>query len=287
MKGFVDLHLHTTYSDGVFSPSEVVDKAARTGLEAIAIADHDSVDGVDEAVERGKTAGIEVLPAIEFSVEFGKYHDVHLLGYLLDHRDPELRQILATFRDRREKRVDAIVDKINAKLISEKRETISAEAAAALAGGSIGRPHIAQILMKRGYAADMQDAFKNYLIPCDVPKQYFAVDEAIATVRRLGGVAILAHPVSITREREALEGIIDELKGMGLDGVEAFNNICNDQESSFLRSFATKRGLIWTGGSDYHGIEEGIEIGTGRGNMSVPYLCVEELRRVRQGRQER
>ncbi|MBJ6727545.1 PHP domain-containing protein [Geomesophilobacter sediminis] len=284
MHGYVDLHLHSTYSDGVFAPAVLIDKAAALGLKAIAIADHDTVDGVDEALEYGKSAGVEVLPAIEFSVEFGNYHDVHLLGYLMDHRDAGLKEILGTFRERRETRVDAIVERINEKLAREGRQPISAQEAASLAEGSIGRPHIAQILLQRGYASDMQDAFKSYLIPCNVPKQYFAIDEAIATVRRLGGVAILAHPVSISKEREVLESVVSRLQGLGLDGVEAFNNICSDQESAFLRSLAARHGMIWTGGSDFHGIEEGIEIGSGRGSMVVPYDCVTELKRIQAGR---
>jgi len=130
----------------------------------------------------------------------------------------------------------------------------------------------------------MQDAFTRYLIPCDVPKRYFPAEEALATVRRLGGVAVLAHPTSITNERAPLTAVIDELCAMGLDGLEAYNNICTEQESGFLRTYAEKKGLVWTGGSDYHGIEEGISMGTGRGTMAVPYACVEELKRVRAGR---
>jgi hypothetical protein len=133
--------------------------------------------------------------------------------------------------------------------------------------------------MSKGYARGMQDAFNRYLVPCDVPKRYFPADEALATIRRLGGVAVLAHPTSITGERGTLIEVIDALCVIGLEGVEAYNNICSDPESAFLRDYAEKKGLIWTGGSDYHGIEEGISMGTGRGNMAVPYRCVEELRR--------
>lgn len=284
MNQLVDLHLHSTYSDGVYPPGKLVASAAKIGLRAIALADHDTVDGIDEALAQGEEYGIEVLPALEFSVEFGAYHDVHLLGYLLDHRDPGLLEILKGFRQGRETRVDAIVEKINEKLSGEGKAAICAKEAAALAEGAVGRPHIAQILMKKGYASDMQDAFKGYLIPCDVPKKYFAIDEAIATIRRLGGVSILAHPVSITRERKALEEIVTRLAAIGLDGLEAFNNICSDDDSAFLRSLTTRKGLIWTGGSDYHGIEEGIAIGTGRGSMAIPYTSVEELKRVQQSR---
>jgi predicted metal-dependent phosphoesterase TrpH len=284
MKNLVDLHIHSTYSDGVRTPTELIAMAAQLGLRAVALADHDAVDGVDEALAAGAACGLEVLPAVEFSVAFGSYKDVHLLGYLLDHRDPGLLETLRDFREKRETRSEAIVDKINEKLRFEGKEAISSAEAAALAGGALGRPHIAQVLMAKGYARGMQDAFNRYLVPCDVPKRYFPVDEALATIKRLGGVAVLAHPTTVSSERETLVEVIDALCAMGLDGVEAFNNVCSDQESSFLREYAQKMGLVWTGGSDYHGIEEGISMGTGRGTMAVPYSCVQELHRRRQER---
>ena len=284
MDNLIDLHIHSSYSDGVRTPGELVTMAQGLGLKAIAIADHDTVDGIDEALAAGAACGLEVLPALELSVAFGPYSDVHLLGYLLDHRDPELRATLQEFRDKRETRGEAIVDRINEKLRFEGRAPITSQEAAALAGGALGRPHIAQVLVAHGYSANMQDAFARYLIPCDVPKRYFPVEEALSTVRRLGGVAVLAHPTSISAERDTLTGVINELCAMGLDGLEAFNNICSEQESAWLRAYAEKKGMIWTGGSDYHGIEEGISMGSGRGSMAVPYSCVEALKRVRAGR---
>lgn len=279
MTNLVDLHLHSTYSDGVRTPAELVAMAAELGLRAIALADHDTLDGIDEAIAAGSSKGVEVLPAIEFSVAFGSYRDVHLLGYLLDHHDQQLLTMLKDFRDKREARGDAIIGRINEKLSWEGKATITSAEAAALAGGALGRPHIAQVLMARGYVRDMQDAFVRYLLPCDVPKRYFPVDEALETIKRLGGVAVLAHPTTITNEREPLSRAIDELVEMGLNGLEVFNNVCSEQDSAFLRSYADKRGMIWTGGSDYHGIEEGICMGTGKGSMAVPYSCVEELKK--------
>ena len=282
MKNLVDLHLHSTYSDGVRTPTELVNMASGLGLRAIALADHDTVEGIDEALAAGAACGLEVLPALEFSVAFGSYRDVHILGYLLDHHDPGLLDTLRDFREKRETRGEAIVERINEKLATEGRSAISSAEAAALAGGALGRPHIAQVLIRKGYVGDMQDAFSRYLLPCDVPKRYFPADEALATVKRLGGVAVLAHPTSITTERETLTGVMDALCALGLGGVEAYNNLCSEQESGFLRSYADKNGIVWTGGSDYHGIEEGINMGTGRGSMAVPYSCVEGLLRLRE-----
>jgi 3',5'-nucleoside bisphosphate phosphatase len=284
MKSLIDLHLHSTYSDGVRTPGELVAMAKALGLRAIALADHDTVDGIDEALAAGAACGLEVLPALELSVAFGPYSDVHLLGYLVDHRDPALLETLKDFRDKRATRGEAIIDKINEKLTREGKGQITSEEASALAGGALGRPHIAQVLVAKGYTSNMQDAFNRYLVPCDVPKRYFPIEEALATIRRLGGVAVLAHPTTISAERATLTGVIDALCAMGLDGLEAYNNVCSDQESAYLRAYAEKKGLIWTGGSDFHGIEEGINMGTGRGTMAIPYACVEELKRLRAGR---
>lgn len=282
MNNLVDLHMHSTYSDGVRTPAELVTMAKELGLKAIALADHDTVDGIDEALAAGAACGLEVLPALEFSVAYGSYRDVHLLGYLLDHRDDKLLAMLQDFREKRETRGEAIIGRINEKLTLEGKATISSAEAAALAGGALGRPHIAQVLMAKGYVRDMQDAFVRYLLPCDVPKRYFPVDEALEMIQRLGGVAVLAHPTTITNDRDTLTKVIDELEQMGLRGLEAYNNVCSEQESAFLRSYATKKQMVWTGGSDYHGIEEGISMGTGRGSMAVPYSCVEELKRLQE-----
>jgi 3',5'-nucleoside bisphosphate phosphatase len=284
MNNLIDLHLHSNYSDGVRTPAELVTMASELGLRAIALADHDTVDGIDEALAAGAACGLEVLPALELSVAFGPYSDVHLLGYLLDHRDPALLETLQEFRLKRETRGEAIIDRINEKLATEGRAPITSQEAAALAGGALGRPHIAQVLLGKGYVANMQDAFVRYLIPCDVPKRYFPVDEALSTIKRLGGVAVLAHPTTITNERAVLAGVLNELCALGLDGLEAYNNVCSEQESGYLRSYAVHKGLVWTGGSDYHGIEEGICMGTGRGSMAIPYSCVEDLKRVKAGR---
>jgi 3',5'-nucleoside bisphosphate phosphatase len=284
MENLIDLHLHSNYSDGVRTPGELVAAAKGLGLSAIALADHDTVDGIDEALAAGAECGLEVLPALELSVAFGPYRDVHLLGYLLDHRDPALLATLNEFRVKRETRSEAIIDRINEKLSLEGRSHIAYQEAAALAGGALGRPHIAQVLVAKGYVGNMQDAFTRYLVPCDVPKRYFPVAEALATVHRLGGVAVLAHPTSITDERATLTGVIDQLCALGLDGLEAYNNLATEQESAYLRGYADRNGLVWTGGSDYHGIEEGISIGSGRGSLAVPYSCVEALKRVRAGR---
>jgi predicted metal-dependent phosphoesterase TrpH len=132
---------------------------------------------------------------------------------------------------------------------------------------AIGRPHIARALLERGYAVTVEDAFKRYLVPCNVPKCYWPIDDAIQEIRRIGGISVLAHPTSVSSDRQELRELVIELSCMGLDGVEVFNNMAHSDEMEFLRRLADEQGLLITGGSDFHGIEEGLQIGRGRGGI--------------------
>lgn len=279
-----DLHLHSVYSDGLHTPAELVAMAAAKGLTAIALSDHDSVAGIDEAQEAGRRFGVEVVPAVELSVEYQRYHDVHLLGYFIDHRDPELLARLSEFRTRRDERGRRIVERINRRLARQKRSGLDYDEIAAAAGETFGRPHIARALIARGYAHDMEDAFTGYLVPCNVPKQYFPMAEAISLVKRTGGVAVLAHPPSIATDRPLLRRLIGELVDLGLDGLEVFSNLCYKDDMLFFEGVAAELGLLMTGGSDFHGGEDDLEIGTGRGGLSVASRLVDDLRRLHAAR---
>jgi predicted metal-dependent phosphoesterase TrpH len=281
MKQYADLHLHSIWSDGIHSPADLVAMAAARGLRAIAVADHDSVDGIDEALEAGARLAVEVVPAVELSVEHRRFRDVHLLGYFIDHRDAGLGTKLAEFRKKRDERGHAIIDRINRRLARQGRGSIPHDEVQALAGGALGRPHIAQALVARGFAHNIQHAFEAYLIPCDVPKQYFPMEEALAEIKRVKGIAVLAHPQSITRDRGAMRDIVGELAGMGLDGLEAFNNMCFDDDMIFLEELAASQNLVITGGSDFHGFEDDVEIGTGRGGLAVAWRLLEAMKRRR------
>lgn len=279
MNKYVDLHLHSTCSDGTHAPAEVVRMAARAGLSAVALADHDNLDGIDEAMAAGRELGVEVLPAVELSVLWGEYEDIHLLGYGFDHHDREMEDAFREFRDFRENRNEHIVARVNEKLQEEGREPIDFAEVRARAGGTVGRPHISLALIERGHAADKDEAFRNYLVPCNLQKRYFPIDEAIAMVHRAGGVAVLAHPPFITSDRKVFESLLDAFVPLGLDGVEAYNNGADNDDIDWYITQARRRGLIVTGGSDFHGDEGGqIVIGGSRGNLKIPYRCVEEIR---------
>ncbi len=278
----VDLHLHSTYSDGIFAPAEVVRQVKAANLVAMSLCDHDNVDGIDEALQAGAAEGVEVLTGVELSSQFETYRDIHLLGYAFDHRHPELCASLREFQDFRARRNEMILARVNEKLRAEGRAPLNLAAVQKRAGGTIGRPHIAMELIAQGYAANNDAAFCNYLVPCNVDKRFFALKEAIDLVHRAGGVAVLAHPVFITRQRPELERLLDALVLLGLDGVEAYNNGSSNDEIDFAITAARRRGLIVTGGSDVHGFEKGeVRIGSGRGNLRIPYGCVEEIRAAR------
>jgi 3',5'-nucleoside bisphosphate phosphatase len=263
----IDLHIHSSYSDGAFTPSELVSLAVKHDVRVIAIADHDSVAGVQEAAASGEAAGIVVLPAVELSVQFEEWQDVHLLGYGIDCCDGKFLKDLNAFRRRRESRNDEILARVNDCLRDEGRSVLDRDRVLAFARDSIGRPHIARALLEKGYADSMEDAFRRYLVPCNIPKSYWPMDEAIAEIHRIGGIAVLAHPTSISRDTAVLATVITSLQLSGLDGLEVYNNMGWPLEIEYLRRTAEERGLLVTAGSDFHGIEEGLEIGRGREGM--------------------
>lgn len=251
--------------------------ADRLELKVIAIADHDSVAGISEAVASGFRHSVEVIPAIELSVQFENWNDVHLLGYGIDHSDLVFLERLNAFRNRREKRNDEMLELVNRLLLAEERDPIGQEDVLVFARGSIGRPHIARALLERGYVANVEDAFRRYLVECNVPKSYWPVEGAIEEIHRTGGVAVLAHPTSISKDHQELRRTITDLQALGLDGIEVYNNLAYAEEMEFLRRLALDLNLLVTCGSDFHGIEDGLEMGKGRGGIRFSESLVTPL----------
>jgi hypothetical protein len=278
-RSFIDLHIHSNCSDGAFTPTELAQQASREGLTAVAIADHDSVAGIAEGIAAGLACGVEVIPAVELSVQFKSWQDVHLLGYDMEWSDASFLQKLDGFRERREHRNIEILDRVNDMLAGENRAPIALSEVLAFARDAIGRPHIARALLERGYVSTVEDAFRRFLVPCNVPKCYWPMQDAIQEIRRLGGVAVLAHPTTVSTDRQELRDILTELSETGLDGVEVFNNLAQQDEMEFLRRLADELGLLVTGGSDYHGIEEGLQMGRGRGGIRFSDTLLAPLRR--------
>ncbi|MBN1959086.1 MAG: PHP domain-containing protein [Desulfuromonadales bacterium] len=276
---YVDLHVHSTCSDGYYSPEELVHFAKQAELAALAVADHDNIDGIERAMKAGADNHIEVIPAVELSTQWFEYVDMHLLGYGFDFHDPYLVRALEEFQAFRRTRNFQIIEKVNAKLTGENRRPLDPAEVQKLAGGTIGRPHIAQALRNAGYVNTNDEAFERYLVPCNVPKRYFPVDEAIKLIHASGGIAVLAHPPYVTRDRKKLELLIAELVELGLDGIEAYNNGSGLDDTDWLIRLARQHGLVVTGGSDFHGDPgSAIEIGRGIRGIRVPYDSVTEIR---------
>jgi hypothetical protein len=194
--------------------------------------------------------------------------------------------MLTEFRTSRDVRGRAIVDKINRRLSDGRKSPLSYDEVLNLAGGAVGRPHIGRMLIEHGYARDMEDAFRRYLIPCNVPKRYIPAADAIAEIRRTGGVAVLAHPMTVSDDRRELRRVVSELAALGLDGLEVFNNMCYKDDMLFLEFLCGEFGLLMTGGSDFHGFEDDVAIGIGRGGLAVSHRLAEAVKALAASRRD-
>lgn len=279
MSDLVDLHLHSTYSDGIMTPSELVKEAAAVGLRAIAVADHDNVDGIPEALKAGASRAVEIVTAVELSVIWEDLEDIHLLGYDFNPFNDRLQDALVEFRAFRASRNRRILEKVNERLRKQGQSTIVIDNVNAAAGGTIGRPHIGRALMDAGHVRDMDQAFEDYLVPCNVAKRYFPISDAIELIHDAGGCAVLAHPHFIRVDGQRMQAILDTFQIMGLDGLEAYAGGADNQTVDRFITLARRRQMVVTGGSDFHQPDNGgVVIGLGRGNLKIPYRCVEEIR---------
>jgi 3',5'-nucleoside bisphosphate phosphatase len=279
----VDLHSHTLFSDGSLTPTELVRLARTNGVRALSVTDHDHTGGLDEALAVGETLGVEIIPGVELSVSYAEFEDIHLLAYYFAWHDPQLLARLDSFRVARETRAERILERINTKLVGEGRDPIAYEAVKVQVQGAFGRPHIATALIDRGYVPDMNTAFKDYLIPCNVPKYYMPADEAMALIHQARGLSSLAHPRFITPDRARLRQVIQDFRAFGLDGVEAYHSDHGAEDRLYFIHLANQLGMIVTGGSDYHGFKARTappDNGGKLGSLQLPYGVVVRLRRA-------
>ncbi len=279
--GHVDLHLHTTASDGVLSPSEIVRYAKAKGLQAIAITDHDTIEGCEEGLLEGERIGFEVIPGIEISAEHSP-GSMHILGFFLDIHHPFLNQRLEYLQKARAERNPKMVAKLNQLGIDVTYE----EVLKASGGGQVGRPHFANVLLEKKIVRSFQEAFDRFLkkgAPAYVDKLRFTSKEALHFIHEAGGVAVLAHPntLGVSRYSE-LEKLILQLVNEGLQGIEVYYPEHSSAEVAQYKTLAERYHLLSTGGTDYHGIEKNeLDIGIGRGEMKLPYSIVEKIKALR------
>jgi 3',5'-nucleoside bisphosphate phosphatase len=257
---YVDLHSHSTASDGSRSPAQVIAAAARAGLAAIALTDHDSVSGIPEAVAEGERHGVRVVTGTELSAHDDDGHEIHLLGLHLADLEP-LERKLASLRDVRRRRAEAMVEKLNALGLPVSMESVLEQAR----GGALGRPHVARALVHGRLVKDFREAFERYLgngRAAYVEKERLAVPDAIKLVHDAGGIAVLAHPGP-----DATLQSLSHMKDVGLDGVEVRHPSHLPEQERAISELADNLGLLPSGGSDWHGASDGPRV---LGCMNVP-----------------
>lgn len=288
----IDLHAHTTVSDGGDSPSELVDKAAQAGLQAIAITDHDNDAGCDEAVAAGRSAGIEVVRGVEISCDVEDlssrgYHPLarptmHLLGYFIPPRDNPLSEALADLQYHRANRNVLMVERLNELGIPITFEEVEQEAGGP--GSQIGRPHFAAVLVRHGAVPDYQSAFDEYLAKgakAYLSRKLYKPADAIELMLDAGVVPVFAHPFTLNLEAEELERFTEELVEAGVKGIEGYHGDWSEQDQEVLRRLGRQRGLAVSGGSDYHGhMRPDRSMPGGKHGVVAPDEALEELRRL-------
>jgi len=266
----VDLHTHTTYSDGADTPSQLVAKAAGVGVWHLAVTDHDTVAALPEARQAGLAYGVEIINGIELTVQYEDYQDIHLLAYGFDADHPALVQRLHEIQAHRVERGLEILRRINERLSAAGRTLLDRDRVLARADGALARPHLAEELLEQGHVQTFQDAFRDFLIPCNVPKANLGLDEAVALIAQAGGLCSLAHPGTLGSDTDEIERLLTAFTAMGMVGVEAYHHCHDTTFIEFLRTCARRLGLAETGGSDYHGRAQGATLGFIAPNTPVP-----------------
>jgi predicted metal-dependent phosphoesterase TrpH len=278
----IDLHIHSTASDGTFTPSEIVSHALKLKLKAIAITDHDTLAGSSAALNSGIPSALEFLTGVEISAAPPPiYHQAgsfHLLGYSIHLADSELNQTLEVLQLARKNRNPAIINRLNELGISISLDEVREEAGDV----QLGRPHIAQILISKGVVSSIGEAFDQFLgtdKPAYVDKYRVQCSKAIGAILGAGGIPVLAHPGLLEFESETqLDDLISQLKQMGIQGVEVYYPEHTADQTRLFAELARRHDLLLTGGTDFHGsIHPDIEMGSGKGNLSVSYEIYEKL----------
>ncbi len=241
-----DLHTHSNFSDGTFSPEGLVSLAKLRGLSVIAVTDHDTTDGIDLAIKAGKYYGVEVIAGVELSCEYNGV-EIHVLGYFIDTTSSELQSLLNQQKLYRRERMGEIISRLNKDGIKLSLENVTSYAK----GGVVGRPHLASVLIKQGYAKNLQDVYKRFIgkhCPYYVPTRRLKISEAIEIIRSSSGLPVLAHPIFVPEEL-----LIELLENFAFWGIETYYPEHSVRFISYLESLAQQFSLVKTGGSDFHG----------------------------------
>ncbi len=275
---YIDLHTHSNFSDGTCSPKELVERAVQKNLAAFALTDHDSVNGIDDAIKAVSelNAPLKFIPGTELSVAY-KNKDIHIVGLFINHKNKSFQEVSELIIKRRDDRNMEMVDNLRKAGIPITME--------ALTSGNpdtvVTRAHFARFLVDNHIVKTPNDAFKKYLdtnTPYYVPRKYISPEEGIELIRQAGGVPILAHPLHYKLQTSELEALIKRLAGAGLMGIEVMYSNHMGGDEAYAKQLSRKFNLLPSGGSDFHGSNKpAIDMGTGRGNLAIPYEYLENL----------
>ena len=275
-QGWIDLHTHTTASDGSLTPTQLVEAAISIGLEAVAVTDHDTADGVEEAVTAGENLGIRVVPGIEISAQIDR-GSLHILGYEIDPGERMFAAWIERLKQARRDRNPKIIRNLQAMGIPIELEQAEMKAG----GGVVGRPHIAEALLDIGAVSTIQEAFDKYLdasSPAYEQKFRYEPADAFQLILGAGGIPVMAHPGQTRRKGDDRYNLVAELKAAGLGGIETYYTHHTPAQCALYMELADKFNLIQTGGTDFHGHRKReIQLGWGKGNLRVPAQFLQPL----------
>ncbi len=276
----IDLHTHSTESDGTLTPEELMQLAADTGLSAIALTDHDTVGGLSKAEPVARQLGIELIPGIELSTDYNGT-EVHMLGFYIDNTNPAFLAKLQEFIDSRDVRNEKMAFLLQKEGFDITLEQLYQEYPESV----ITRAHFARYLVEHGFVKDRDTVFRKYLgdnCRCYVPREKISPFEAIDLIRLGGGLSFFAHPVLCHMNHDRLRFFVKDLKEAGLTGMEAIYSMNTPGDERNMKKLAEEFGLLISGGSDFHGENKPyIHLGTGRGNLRIPESILEEIKRKR------
>lgn len=278
----IDLHVHSNFSDGTCTPEELVDLAVKSGLSAFALTDHDTIDGVSYAISyaetlKNKGMDITVIPGVELSAGYKK-RDIHILGLYLNCQDQKLNSTLSALKKEREQRNQKMIQNFQNAGFDITMENLMEESKDAV----ITRAHFAKQLVKKNYVSSSKEAFQKYLGedgPFYVARKFITPEGAIDLIKEAGGIPILAHPILYHLPASELDSLVKRLTDHGLKGIETIYSTYSIEEQNIVSRLAAKYNLVRTGGSDFHGRNKpDIRLGTGMGNLSIPYSILNELK---------
>ncbi|MFQ9510419.1 MAG: PHP domain-containing protein [Lachnospiraceae bacterium] len=274
---YIDLHVHSTASDGTCTPSELVQLAKEQGLYAFALTDHDTVSGIDEAIHAAKKTDIKVIPGIEMSAVYNG-QDIHILGYKIAYKDEIFLKKIHEYQSARTSRNEKMIT-----LLHDYGFDIDTEKLYAMFPDAVlTRAHFARYLLEKRYVKSAKEAFEKYIgsgCPCYLPKKEITMKEALTCILQAKGYPVFAHPMLYHMDEKALDELLSKLVPLGLKGIEAIYSTNNSYDELVTRKLAKKYNLFITGGSDFHGTNKPyIQLGIGKGNLKIPYELLENIK---------